>query len=183
LNSTVSFSSLVVTGTSCSSLTTGSKCTSGLSGASSPYVNSVTRRKPTSSSFSSSFLGANEEPAPNPPVVVGAVDHALAVEDEKPPNRGLFVSPSDSLGAELGKLLVNEPKIFVALSEMVLAVLAAASLMASAVVAGSTVEGVTVDEALVFSSASFASFCLARSFTSSTMGASLLTPDIVEDWE
>ena len=130
----------------------------------------------TSSSFSSSFLGVSEDPEPNPPRVVGAVAHALALPVENPPNKGFLVSPSPSFGVVVGTELVNDPKILEVLSERVLAALTAASFMASAVVAGSTCDGVAVAEGVDWDSVvSFA----ARSLVSSMTGASLLTPDIM----
>lgn len=129
----------------------------------------------TSSSFSSSFLGVSEDPEPNPPRVVGAEAHALALPVENPPNNGFLVSPSPSFGV-VGTGLVNDPKILEVLSETVLAALTAVSFTASAVVAGSTCDGVAVAEGVDGDSVeSFA----ARSLVSSMTGASLLTPDIV----
>jgi hypothetical protein len=118
-----------------------------------------------------SFLGVKEEVAPNPPAVVGAA-HALEPELANPPNKGLegVLSFGVSLLSEesVGVAAVNEPKIFVALSETVLTALAAASFTASRGVAASTWDGEAVEAVLS-----------GLGVVSSTTGASLLTPDMM----
>ena len=193
LNSTVSSSSLVVTTTSWS-LTNGSKCTSGDSGASSPasyHISHTLQKQPMTqvlgerstsslSSPSSSFLRVKEDAAPNPPAVVGAL-HALAllVPNLNPPKRGCCVVLVSSL-VGVGSGDPNEPKILVDFSAAAFAVLEMAGLTVSMGVAASTLVGVAVVDVDTPASEGFCSGVFARGVeaTSSATGASLVTPDI-----
>jgi hypothetical protein len=207
LNSILSSSSLVVTATS-SSLTNGSKCTSGDSGASSPasYITHINQSLThtlhnavnffggglnTSSLFSSSssfLVRAKEDAAPKPPAVVGAL-HALAllVPNLNPPNKGcvVFSTPSESCFFGVVVAEPKEPKIFVDFS----AALVAAGLTVSKgvnIIMGAAAGDDEADSSCAPSgSGSFScSVVVARGVdeTSEATGASsLLTLDMVGD--
>ena len=189
MNSTVSSSSLVVTATSWS-LTNGSKCTSGDSGASSPasyHISPTLQNQPMTKSFgerrtsslssaSSSFLGVKEDAAPNPPAVAGAL-HALAllVPNLNPPKRGCcVVLVSSFFGVVSG--VPKEPKILVDFSAAPFAVPEMASLTVSMGVVASTLVGVAVVVVDTPASEGVCSGVFARGVAAT--GASLFTPDI-----
>jgi hypothetical protein len=139
------------------------------------------RGNTSSSSLATSFFGVNEEADPNPPIVEGA-DHALApLLAPNPPKSGFEgVFSFDSEGVSV-VVPVNEPKILVDLSETALMALVAASLTASRGVAASTSLGVAVALGDVDFSSAEGVAVAAGAVVSSTTGASLFTPDMMEE--